>query len=81
MKMRTRSTLMVSGVIAGVVGWAGSAFATTDSNLTGATGQITDYFSANIGVVIALFVAVSALLWLLGMAFRSVGVKKASKVG
>lgn len=59
-----------------------TAFAqTADPALEGAVGQVTGYFSDNIGVVIGAIVAIALLVWLLGIAFRSVGVRRPNKVG
>jgi hypothetical protein len=41
-----------------------------------AVGQGTSYFSSNIGVIIGAFVAVAALLWLLTLGFRSMGIRR-----
>lgn len=58
-----------------------ASFAAADTTLSAQTDTVKSYFQDNIGIVIGLFVAVALLLWLLGMAFRSVGAKKPSKVG
>jgi len=55
--------------------------ATADPALTSAMDAVTSYFTDNIGVVIAAFVGIAVLLWLLSIFLRSVGVRKASRVG
>jgi phosphotransferase system glucose/maltose/N-acetylglucosamine-specific IIC component len=55
-------------------------FGTADSNLTSATGDIQSYFTDNIGTVIALVVGISLLVWILRLAFHSVGVRKPRSV-
>jgi hypothetical protein len=74
----------VVGVIVGVGGsvlvFAGNAFAAADTTLSAQTASVQSYFQDNIGTVIGLFIGVALLLWLLSMAFRSVGAKKPSRV-
>lgn len=73
--MRKLYMTIVGGMMAAMV-FASSAFATADPALTSATGQITDYFSDNLAVVITVLVSVSLVLWLIGMAIKSVGANK-----
>ncbi len=68
-------------VVGSALLFAGSALAAADAALTTQVTGLQTYFTDNIGTVIAAFVAISMLLWLLSIAFRSVGVKKPSKVG
>jgi len=78
------SLAMVTGAVAAltvVQVAAAGVVATVDANLTSSLDQVTSYFTDNIGVVIAAFIGIAAFLWLLGMALRSVGVTKKSKVG
>jgi hypothetical protein len=64
------------------VGIFGSLFlGTTDAALSDAFGQIQDYFTTNLPLVVGLFVAIAGVLWLLAMGFKSAGVKRKSKVG
>jgi len=53
---------------------------TADPQLTDATGQVTDYFSANIGTIIGAVVAIAVFVWLLRVAFHSFGVRKVRSV-
>lgn len=69
------SSLAITAVSA-IAGFYGTA----DPNLTSATSSIQSYFSANIGVVIALVVGVALLVWILRIAFHSVGVRKPRSV-
>jgi len=63
----------VSALMAGLYG-------TADANLTSATTSIQSYFTANIGTVIGLVVGIALLVWILRMAFHSVGVRKPRSV-
>lgn len=49
--------------------------ATADPALTSAMNTVTDYFTDNIGVVIAAFVGIAVLLWLLSKFLRAVGIR------
>jgi hypothetical protein len=58
-----------------------NAFAAADPTITDAKTQVTTYFTDNLPTIIAAFVAVAMAIWGLSLLFRSVGVKKPSKVG
>lgn len=59
----------------------GNFLGTVDATLTDAFGQVTDYFTANLPVVIGLFIAIAGVMWFLGIGFRSAGIKNRKKVG
>jgi hypothetical protein len=59
---------------------AAGFYGTADPNLTNATGDVQSYFSANIATVIGLVVGISLLVWILRLAFHSVGVRKPRSV-
>jgi hypothetical protein len=67
---------LAGSAVAAMLAFAGSASAAADPVLTSAVGQGTSYFSSNIGVIIGAFVAVAALLWLLTLGFRSMGIRR-----
>lgn len=71
------------GVVAAltVLGSVLAGLGTADSNITSATTQVKSYFDANLPTVITLFVGVALVIWILSLAFRSVGAKKPSKLG
>lgn len=73
---KMRVYVVVGGVLASALVAAGSASASADPVLTSAIGQGKSYFTANIGTIIGAFVAVAALLWLLALGFRSMGVRR-----
>jgi len=52
------------------------AGATADPALTDATGQATDYFQANLVTVVGGFIVVTGVLWLLALAFNSMGLRR-----
>lgn len=79
MLTKAKTWIFVSA-LAAFLGFVGTAGATADSNLTSVTGDVQDYFTSNIGTVIALFVSIALLLWMLAIALRSVGVRKPNKV-
>lgn len=79
--LKRKSVALVGTIVGGVMLFAGNALAAADTTLSAQTATVQSYFSDNIGTVITLFVGVALLLWLLSMAFRSVGAKKPSKVG
>jgi hypothetical protein len=60
---------------------AGVASAAADATITSAGSSLTTYFTDNLPTVIGAFIAVAMAVWLLGLLFRSVGVRKPSKVG
>lgn len=53
-----------------------SVLGTADTTLQNALNSATTYFSNNIGIVIAAFVAVAGLLWLLTLGFNSIGLRR-----
>lgn len=59
---------------------AGVAGATADPSLTSATSQATSFFTSNIGTIIAAFLGVAGILWLLALALRSMGIRRRSTV-
>jgi hypothetical protein len=71
----------LAGVGATVLGFAGSAFATADTTVTSTGTQVTSFFTDNLPTILTAFVAIAMVIWILGLLFRSVGVKKPSKVG
>jgi uncharacterized oligopeptide transporter (OPT) family protein len=64
----------VTGLMALVV--PALAGATADPVLTDAKTQATSYFSDNIAVVVGGFILVAGALWLLALAFNSMGLKR-----
>jgi uncharacterized membrane protein len=70
-----KATLIPAAALAFAFGIVGVAGATTDPNLTSATTQVTDYFSANLAVVIGVFIAVALVLWMFAKATHSVGIR------
>jgi len=76
-----RFGVVLVGAVSAFLIAAVNAFATADPELTSATGQVTSYFTANLGTVVGAFIAVTGVLWLLGMAFRSVGIHRRKSVG
>jgi hypothetical protein len=52
------------------------AGATADPALTSATNQATSYFSANLVTVVGGFIVVTGVLWLLALAFNSMGLRR-----
>jgi len=80
-KSLKRFGLFLSGAAITALMAVSVAGATADPQLTDATGQVTDYFTANLGTVVGAFIAVTGVLWLLGMAFRSVGIHRRKSVG
>jgi hypothetical protein len=76
-----RLTIAGGGTILAALVAAVPAFAAADSQLTSTTGQVSTYFTSNIGTIVALFVGIALFIWLLGMALRSVGVRAPRKVG
>jgi hypothetical protein len=71
----------LSSVVAFAMIAATSALAAADPTITDAKTQVTTYFTDNLPTIIAAFVAVAMAIWGLSLLFRSVGVKKPSKVG
>jgi len=53
----------------------GSFLGVVDTDLQAALDAVTAYFSANIGAVIAAFVGIAVLLWLLSKFLGAVGIK------
>lgn len=73
--MVKRLSLMVSAAMVFALTLAASALAQTpDPVLVNAKDSVTDYFTDNLGTVIAAFVAIALAIWLLRMLFRSVGI-------
>lgn len=75
-----RALIVVGGVMASFLAFVGGASASADPVLTSAVGKGTSYFSANIGTIIGAFIAVAALLWLLSMGFRSMGIHRKKSI-
>lgn len=75
--VRTRSVAFYVAVI-GIVSMLvpSLAGATADPALTDATGQATDYFQANLVTVVGGFIVVTGVLWLLALAFNSMGLRR-----
>jgi len=73
-------TWVVSGIVGTALAIVQVAGATTDPNLTDTATSIEDYFSANIGVIIGVVVAISVFVWLLRVLFHSIGVRRVRSV-
>jgi hypothetical protein len=73
--------VLVSGIFGVGLVLVGQAFAAADPVLTSAKTSLTTYFTDNLPVVIAGFIAVAMAIWALHLLFNSTGVKKPSKVG
>jgi len=76
-----KSHLILAGALASFLGFIGNAAAAADITVTSAGTDLTTYFTDNLPTVIAAFIAVAMAIWVLGLLFKSVGVKKPSKVG
>lgn len=59
----------------------GAYVGTVDATLQAAIDDVVAFFTDNLPAVIAAFVAVAGILWLLALAFRSVGIRNKGKVG
>lgn len=59
----------------------GAFLATVDATLQSAIDDVVSFFGDNLPAVIGGFIAVAGILWLLGLAFRSVGIRSKGKVG
>lgn len=55
------------------------ALAAPDTTLTTQTSTLQTYFTDNLPTIIGLVIGVGAVLWLLAMAFRSIGFKAKAK--
>jgi hypothetical protein len=78
--MRKAYVTLVGALFSALI-FAGSAFAAPDATLTTQVDQVKAYFTDNIATVIGLFLAVTLLLWMFGLAVRSVGAKRKSAAG
>jgi hypothetical protein len=55
------------------------AMAAPDTTLSNQTSTLQTYFTDNLPTIIGLVIGVGAVLWLLAMAFRSIGFKGKNK--
>jgi len=70
-----RLALTLGTVIGWTFGVVGIAGATEDPTLTSATSQVTSYFTDNFPVVIGVFLAVTAVIWMFAKAVHWVGIR------
>jgi hypothetical protein len=78
--MRKLYTSVMAAFVSALV-FAGSALAAADPTIESAKTSVTTYFTDNLPVVIAAFIAVAMAIWALSLLFKSVGVRRPSKVG
>lgn len=74
--MLTRLYVSVAAMAMVALMTAASAFATVDQVVQDAADEVTGYFDANLPAVIGVIVAVSLVLWIVGMALRAVRAKR-----
>ncbi len=73
--------VVLSAAMAAFLAFAGIASAAADPTVTSASSSVTTFFTDNLPTLITAFIAIAMVVWVLGLLFRSVGVRKPSKIG